>query len=417
MGKFEKKKQNEFEDIQNVFKKRDRGRAERMREEPAPQEPLTPPRRIRQDADYSVDSMRDVHEGRAVYEEEPRYVESSSVRSPRQPVYVQEPYYSGDGAFEQPRRKKRKKHRFLRFLLKLAAALLVLVILAGIASVLFSKMPETDRPLGARRDGCCTVLLCGTDAEGARTDTMLLLFLDRNGKQARLLSLPRDTMVNRTSAVPKLNGAFWANGGSTGDRAKGMDTLMDYVKDLVGFRPDGYMLIDLDCFADLVDAMGGVTYDVPMDMEYNDPTQELYINLKQGTQKLNGQEAMWLVRFRSGYAMADLERVRVQRDFLNTAIRQWKSLTRLPRAPYAAVLLMRNTETDLSYRNLCWIALTLVRCASGGFDSDTLPGEPKYVNGGAYYVEDRAKAAELVNERYNPYEKEISADELHPYGY
>ena len=417
MGKFEKKKQNEFEDIQNVFKKRDRGRAERMREEPAPQEPLTSPRRIRQDADYSVDSMRDVHEGRAVYEEEPRYVESSSVRSPRQPVYVQEPYYSGDGAFEQPRRKKRKKHRFLRFLLKLAAALLVLVILAGIASVLFSKMPETDRPLGARRDGCCTVLLCGTDAEGARTDTMLLLFLDRNGKQARLLSLPRDTMVNRTSAVPKLNGAFWANGGSTGDRAKGMDTLMDYVKDLVGFRPDGYMLIDLDCFADLVDAMGGVTYDVPMDMEYNDPTQELYINLKQGTQKLNGQEAMWLVRFRSGYAMADLERVRVQRDFLNTAIRQWKSLTRLPRAPYAAVLLMRNTETDLSYRNLCWIALTLVRCASGGFDSDTLPGEPKYVNGGAYYVEDRAKAAELVNERYNPYEKEISADELHPYGY
>ena len=417
MGKFEKKKQNDFEDIQNVFKKRDRGRAERMREEPAPQEPLTPPRRIRQDADYSVDSMRELHEGRAVYEEEPQYVESSSVHSPRQPVYVQEPYYSGDGAFEQPRRKKRKKHRFLRFLLKLAAALLVLVILAGIASVLFSKMPETDQPLGARRDGCCTVLLCGTDAEGARTDTMLLLYLDRNGKQARLLSLPRDTMVNRSSAVPKLNGAFWANGGSTGDRVKGMDTLMDYVKDLVGFRPDGYMLIDLDCFAELVDAMGGVTYDVPMDMEYNDPTQELYINLKQGTQKLNGQEAMWLVRFRSGYAMADLERVRVQRDFLNAAIRQWKSLTHLPRAPYAAVLLMRNTETDLSYRNLCWIALTLVRCASGGFDSDTLPGEPKYVNGGAYYVEDRAKAAELVNERYNPYEKEISADELHPYGY
>ena len=417
MGKFEKKKQNDFEDIQNVFAKRDRGRAERMREEPAPQEPLTPPRRIRQDADYSVDSMRELHEGRAVYEEEPQYVESSSVHSPRQPVYVQEPYYDGGGAFEQPCRKKRKKHRFLRLLLKLAAALLVLVILAGIASVLFSKMPETDRPIAARKDGCCTVLLCGTDAEGARTDTMLLLYLDRNGKQARLLSLPRDTMVNRTSSVPKLNGAFWANGGSTGDRAKGMDTLMDYVKDLVGFRPDGYMLIDLDCFADLVDAMGGVTYDVPMDMEYNDPTQELYINLKQGTQKLNGQEAMWLVRFRSGYAMADLERVRVQRDFLNAAIRQWKSLTHLPRAPYAAVLLMRNTETDLSYRNLCWIALTLVRCASGGFESDTLPGEPQYVNGGAYYVEDRQAAAELVNEKYNPYEKEITADALHPYGY
>ena len=143
MGKFEKKKQNEFEDIQNVFKKRDRGRAERMREEPAPQEPLTPPRRIRQDADYSVDSMRELHEGRAVYEEEPQYVESSSVHSPRQPVYVQEPYYDGGGAFEQPRRKKRKKHRFLRGLLKAAAVLLILIILGGAASVLFARMPET----------------------------------------------------------------------------------------------------------------------------------------------------------------------------------------------------------------------------------------------------------------------------------
>ena len=423
MGKFEKKKQNEFEDIQNVFQKRDRSRAERMRanqDYPQTQEFLNEPRRIREDADYDLENLRQVHEGQAVFEETPQYVQSSSVRSQegaRQPIYVQEPYYEQPPAYREPRRKKRKKHRFLRFLLKLAALLLALVILAGLGFVLLAKMPETDRPIGPRKDGCCTVLLCGTDAEGARTDTMLLLYLDRNGKTIRLLSLPRDTMVNRSSSVPKLNGAYWANGGSAGDKAKGMDTLLDYVKDLVGFRPDGYMLIDLDCFAELVDAMGGVSFDVPMDMSYNDPSQDLYIDLKQGTQTLTGQEAMWLVRFRSGYAMADLERVKVQRDFLDAAIRQWKSLTRLPRAPYAALLLLRNAETDLSWRNLSWIALSLVRGVSGGFESDTLPGEPKYVNGGAYYVEDRQAAAELVNEKYNPYEKEIRADELHPYGY
>ncbi len=410
MGKFEKKKQNDFEDIQNVFAKRDRERAERMREEPAPQEPLTPPRRIRQDAGYSVDSMRELHEGRAVYEEQPQYVESSAVRSPR------EPGFDGGGAFEQPRRKKRKKHRFLRGLLKAAAVLLILIILGGAASVLFARMPETNAPIGPRKDGCCTVLLCGTDEAGARTDTMLLLYLDRNGKNARLLSIPRDTMVNRSSGDYKLNGAYWANGGAQGDKEQGMSVLLDYVKDLVGFRPDGYMLIDLNCFEDLVDAMGGVTFEVPMDMEYNDPTQDLYINLKQGTQKLNGQEAMWLVRFRSGYAMADLERVRVQRDFLKAAVSQWKSITRLPRAPYAALLLMQNTETDLSWRNLCWVALTLVRCGSG-LESDTLPGEPAWVGGGAYYVQHRQETAALVNEKYNPYEKEITAEDLHPYGY
>jgi LCP family protein required for cell wall assembly len=228
----------------------------------------------------------------------------------------------------------------------------------------------------------------------------------------RLLSLPRDTMVNRDNPVPKLNGAYSANGRDE----KGMNVLLDYVKDLVGYRPDGYMLIDLDCFAELVDAMGGVTYEVPMDMEYNDPTQELYINLKQGLQKLNGQEAMWLVRFRSGYAMADLERVRVQRDFLAAALDQWASPSKIFRLPGAMSLLMKNTQTDLGYRNLCWIGLTALKCG-GSFESDTLPGEPAWVNGGAYYVEDRAAAAKLVNEKYNPYEKEFTADDLHPYGY
>lgn len=428
MGKYEKRK-TEYEDIQNVFQKRDRKRAERpaaAQPQDYPEVPgfMNEPKRIRGDAGYSVENLREVHEGRAVYDNGPAYVESSSVRgqaAPQQPVYVQEPYYGqqtypgGQPVYDQPRRRprRRKKHRFLRFIGKSILVLLALVILAGAVSLLLAKMPETDQPIGERKDGVCTVLLCGVDEEGARTDTMLLLCLDRNGKKLRLLSLPRDTMVNRDNPVPKLNGAYGANGRGE----KGMNVLMDYVKDLVGYRPDGYMLLDLVCFEELVDAMGGVRFNVPMDMQYNDPTQDLYIDLKQGVQKLNGKEAMWLVRYRSGYAMADLERVSVQRDFLTAAIDQWKSLERLPRAPYAALLLMRNTTTDLSWRNLCWVAMTLARCGSGGVESDTLPGKPATVNGGAYYVEDRQAAAELVNEKYNPYETEIRAGDLHPYGH
>lgn len=412
---------------------------------------------------YSLEGMRDLHEGRAVYHEpQGPTVRSSSVRRSDRNDRQQAPYYDGDpyaqpeprygepapragrrdrrrpsadvpdpyadpdlyaapdprdtrprsgGSVRKKPKKGRKKHRFLRFLLHIPLILLVLVILAVLLSVLLAKMPETDQPIGARKDGCCTVLLCGTDAEGARTDTMLLLYLDRSHKQTRLLSLPRDTMVNRDNPVPKLNGAYYANGAGE----KGMGFLMDYVKDLVGFRPDAYVLLDLDCFAELVDSMGGVKFDVPMDMYYNDPTQDLYIDLKAGEQTLNGQEAMWLVRFRSGYAMADLERVRVQRDFLQSAIGQWKSLLKLPRVPHTASLLLENTQTDLDYRNLCWLALALVK-SEGGFDSDTLPGEPAWVNGGAYYVEDREAAAALVNEKYNPYETQIRAEDLHPYG-
>ena len=241
---------------------------------------------------------------------------------------------------------------------------------------------------------------------------MLNLYLEQSKGISRLLSLPRDTMVNRDNPVPKLNGAYGANGAGE----KGMGFLMDYVKDLVGFRPDGYILVDLNCFADLVDTMGGVSFDVPMDMAYEDPSQDLFIDLKQGDQTLNGQEAMWLVRFRSGYAMADLERIRVQRDFMQSAVSQWKSVTKLPRLPFAASLLIRNSQSDLSYRNLCWVALALAR-SSGDMENDTLPGTPEWVNGGAYYVEDRVGAAALVNEKYNPYEREITANDLHPYGY
>ena len=424
MGKYEKKHKSEFDEIAGVFAQRDRRRAARQQasEDALRSGSAEEPRRIRGGEGYSMDSMREVHEGRAVYDDgayDSNLRESSSVRrsAAGRSAWGQEELISPAPGGGQPLSapaapRRRKKRGFFRVLLRILALLLVLVILGGAVSVLLARMPESDAPIGPRRDGCCAILLCGTDKEGYRTDTMLLLYLDRNRGQARLLSLPRDTMVNRDNPVPKLNGAYGANG--MGE--KGMDVLMGYVKDLVGYRPDGYMLIDLDCFEELVDLMGGVRFDVPMDMEYNDPTQELYIDLKAGPQKLNGKEAMWLVRFRSGYAMADLERVRVQRDFLAAALDQWASPSKIFRLPGAMSLLMKNTQTDLGYRNLCWIGLTALKCG-GSFESDTLPGEPAWVNGGAYYVEDRAAAAKLVNEKYNPYEKEFTADDLHPYGY
>ena len=259
--------------------------------------------------------------------------------------------------------------------------------------------------------------MVGQDKASYSTDTILLLRVDRGAGKLNLMSIPRDTKVNSTYTPHKINAAYACNGGAQGDAASGMDALMDYVAQCVGFRPDGYILVDLDVFIKLVNLFGGVEFDVPTDMYYDDPTQDLHIALDAGLQKLNGEEAMGLVRFRSGYKMADLERVRVQRDFLGAAVSQWKSLSRLPRAPYAAILLMKNTETDLSYRNLCWIALTLARSGGNDPESDTLPGEPAWIKGGAYYVQNRQKTADLVNEKYNPFEKEIQANDLHPYGY
>ena len=184
--------------------------------------------------------------------------------------------------------KKKKKHRFARGLGKLLLILLVLFALVIGVMLLLAKQPKAEETLGARRDGCSTILLAGTDKSGDRTDTVMLLSVDRSAKRLTLLSIPRDTKVNSTYTPHKINIAYGVNGKDQ----EGMEALMDYVTELVGFRPDGYVLIDLDVFVDLVDKMGGVKFDVPCDMDYSDPAQDLTIDLKAGMQRLNGPRAL-----------------------------------------------------------------------------------------------------------------------------
>ena len=202
-----------------------------------------------------------------------------------------------------PPEKKRKRHPVRGLLL----VLLTMVVASAAALLILARQPESENALGARRKGCSTILLAGTDQDGYRTDTMMLLSVDRENGKLSLVSIPRDTLVFCEYSVPKINSAYgWAGGGESG-----MKELMQRVTEIIGFEPDGYVLIDLAGFEKLIDCMGGVEFNVPMDMQYSDPTQGLRIDLKAGEQKLNGDEAMQLVRFRSGYAMADLDRVSV----------------------------------------------------------------------------------------------------------
>ena len=80
------------------------------------------------------------------------------------------------------------------------------------------------------------------------------------------------------------------------------------------------MLVNLEAFRETVDLVGGVEFDVPQDMYYQDPTQNLHIDLKAGKQLLDGEKAMELVRFRKGYASQDIQRTKVQQEFLNDMI-------------------------------------------------------------------------------------------------
>ena len=169
---------------------------------------------------------------------------------------------------EKPKKKKRRrKGGFLRFLV-------MVILLSIVALVVIGKAPVRNPDNLERISGRSTVLLCGTDEDGMRTDTILLLTLDRNEGSIRLLSIPRDTYAP-AYYVPKINSAYGAVGGGE----KGMEQLMEQVKNVVGFMPDGYALVNLSAFVEAVDLLGGLDFDVPMDMDYDDPDQNLFIHV------------------------------------------------------------------------------------------------------------------------------------------
>lgn len=301
---------------------------------------------------------------------------------------------------------KSKRHGGLRILLSIV---LLLALAAAAFHFVIARQPAAAAALSDRKKGCATILVAGTDEGGYRTDSMMLVNINRTERSISLVSIPRDTLVFCEYSVPKINSAYgWAGGGEAG-----MEELLLRVSEIIGFTPDGYAVVDLSVFQQLVDLMGGVTFDVPVEMHYSDPSQGLTIDLSAGKQHLNGQQAMQVARFRSGYATADLGRIEVQRALVSAAIAQWVSPKGLLHLSAAVKLVLEHTNTDLSKSNLLWLAESFLLCSRSNIQSVTLPGHAANFSSGSYYVLDAAGVADVVNEYLNPYEKGVQATELY----
>lgn len=342
----------------------------------------------------------------------PRVVRSAAARNRQaerfavpldEPDPYDEPYEDRyQEPYEKPPVRRRKKRHWFRNLL---LTLLVLALAGAGLALMFAKQPAARSGLGRRKRGVSTVLLAGVDQDGQRTDTLMLLRVGE-GKPT-LVSIPRDTLVNGSYTVPKINGVYGVNGGGS----EGTDMLLQRVGECIGFRPDGLLLVDMEGLAALVDAMGGVNFDVPQDMYYDDPSQNLHIDLNAGEQRLDGAQAVGLVRFRSGYAEADLKRTEVQRDFLRAAAKQWAGPKLVTKLPALLNWAKEYVETDLNNANLMWLGLALVK-GEHGFETAILPGSAANILGGSYYVLDPAAVADTVNQYCNPYEKDITTNDL-----
>ena len=278
----------------------------------------------------------------------------------------------------------------------------VVLVVALAVGVLCMPGPDAIDQTYPRKANTSTILLVGTDAEGERTDTMMLLYLSGSEKRVGLLSLPRDTYtITSSGKAAKLNSAYIRNG----QGRKGMEGLLDYVEDIIGYRPDGYMMVSMDIVPQIVDVMGGLTVDVPMSFELEG------VILEEGRQTLNGTEVLQLLRYRKGYAMQDLGRVEVQRMVIGAAMEQWIDAGKVPNALQALDLVQKNCLTNLELQDLAWVAKTIL-LGRDQIQSDTLPGWAGYIGDASYYILYKDEVAALINQSYNPFTTRISMDDL-----
>lgn len=272
--------------------------------------------------------------------------------------------------------------------------------------------PEDDaRPLSSeeRKEHFYTVLMAGLDDENGGSDTNLLMALDAENGTINVVSLPRDTLLNVSWSVKKLNNAYH-HGGISQTRTE--------VSRLLGIPVDYYVTVDLRAFVELVDAIDGVDFDIPVDMDYDDPEQDLHIHFKKGPRRLTGQQALEVVRWRqnndgTGYATADIGRIGTQQAFLTAVAKQTLQVSNLDKIPEMAEIFSTRVETDLKLANLIWIGEQALSMGSDSIAFHTLPGDGAgYYKGGSYYVLDPEGVLELIDTYFNPYRRPLTREDM-----
>jgi LCP family protein required for cell wall assembly len=194
-----------------------------------------------------------------------------------------------------------------------------------------------DRP-AERHDGAMNILLLGSDSRagtggafghgitGARADTAMVLHVDKSHRTASVVSIPRDTMVDRPectkadgSSAPAAPKAMFNASYEVGGPACAVKT----VEQMSHVRMDHYLEVDFKGFQKLVDELGGV--DVTTRKAIDDHYSGLTLNA--GKHRLKGKQALELVRTRHGVGDgSDLGRIQLQQAFVKALIGRARSV-------------------------------------------------------------------------------------------
>ena len=270
-------------------------------------------------------------------------------------------------------------------------------------------MPEGLPPDTQRLDGMYTLILAGRDEASGNTDVILVARLDARRHTLNVISIPRDTIINTDWVIRKINSVYIGAINADGD---GLESLRWQIRRLVGFSADNVAVLSLDVFMELIDTLGGVDFDVPNAIDYDDYSQNLFIHLQPGMQHLNGYQAMGLCRFRADYITGDLGRIEIQQDFMKACADQFIRLGNIPNAAAAASLLAENLHTDLSAANIAWFMRQALKCSSENVHFSIMPFDEATLQGYCYAIPRLWDWLPMINEQLDPYEDPVGYGHL-----
>lgn len=169
------------------------------------------------------------------------------------------------------------------------------------------------------------------------TDTLVLIRLDKERGQLTYTAFPTDAYVDMNGRYIKLSEVYGRYG---------LDTLLDKIYALTGMTIDYHALVTMEAFPALVDTLGGISYNVPCDMQYTDIAGGIDINLQRGAQRLNGEEVLELLMFNNYTNGGSREKttVEVLRKFISTFL----NIVNYNRAPSVFAQLEKTVDTDFT---------------------------------------------------------------------
>lgn len=277
----------------------------------------------------------------------------------------------------------------------------------------YNKEPDVENPIDGEEveeeANSILLLLMGVDAndvtksKGTRTDTMMITEVNLDTGKIKILSIPRDTRTTVKGRQDKINHAH-AYGGSEDSVAA--------VKSLLGIDLEYYVKVDYQIVKDVVNAIGGVTIDVPFTMKYYDPTASppLNINIPKGdNQTLDGKNAHDFLRWRHnnamtvGYPDGDVGRTKAQQYFMKEFVKQTLKPKNLLKLPTLIDTYFKNVETNIPLKVIAKGALSANKIDVESMETETIPGEGQYIGGVSYFIHNSTETDMLVKEMFPDY--------------